>query len=190
MPRIVNSTYVTLDGVIQNPQDWPSLGSADDQGDAIQTALLERCDGVLLGRRTYEVFAPVWSARSGDPASDRMNALRKYVVSTTLTDPQWQNTTVLAHDPVGAVRDLREQPGRDIVQYGFGSLAHALMGAGLLDELRLWVHPFFLGTGTGGDLLHRAGSSGHFELADATVLENGVVVLTYQASAGSPHRAR
>lgn len=188
MPRIVNSTYVTLDGVIQNPQDWPSLGSADDQGDAIQTALLERCDGVLLGRRTYEVFAPVWSARSGDPASDRMNALRKYVVSTTLTDPQWQNTTVLAHDPIGAVRDLREQPGRDIVQYGFGSLAHALMGAGLLDELRLWVHPFVLGTGTGSDLLHRAGSSGHFELADATALDNGVVVLTYRAS--TPHRAR
>jgi dihydrofolate reductase len=182
MARIVNSTYVTLDGVIQDPQDWPSLGSSGDQGTAIQTALLERCDAVLMGRHTYDVFAPVWSGRGGDPASDRMNALTKYVVSTTLTDPQWQNTTVLDHDPIGAVRGLRERAGGDIVQYGFGSLAHALMAEGLLDELRLWVHPFFLGAGP-DELLHRAGSSGRFELADATPLAGGVVVLTYRAAA-------
>jgi len=182
MSRIVNSTYVTLDGVIQNPQDWPSLGSFGDQGNEIQNALLERCDSLLMGRHTYDVFAPVWSARTGDPAGDRMNALPKYVVSTTLTDPRWQNTTVLAHDAVGAIRDLREQPGGDMVQFGFGSLAHALMANGLLDELRLWVHPLFLGAGTNGDLLHRSGSSGRFDLTDATTLENGVVILTYQAS--------
>ena len=70
-----------------------------------------------------------------------------------------------------------------MVQFGFGSLAHALMANGLLDELRLWVHPFFLGAGTSGDLLHRSGSSGRFDLTEATTLENGVVILTYQAAA-------
>jgi dihydrofolate reductase len=184
MRRIINSTYVTLDGVIQNPQDWPSVGGFSEQGTQVQTALLERCDAVLMGRRTYEAFAPVWSARSGDPVSDRMNALPKYVVTTTLTDPQWHNTTVIDDDPIEAIRALKQQPGADIVQYGFGPLSHALMAAGLLDELRLWVHPFFVGTGAAGDLLYRAGSSGSFELADSTSLDSGIVILTYRSPAG------
>lgn len=182
MRRIVNSTYVTLDGVIEGPQHWPSLGSRSSEGDDVQTALLERSGAVLMGRRTYEVFAPVWSARAGDPASDRMNALAKYVVSTTLADPQWANTTVIDRDPFDTVRELKEQPGGDIVQYGFGPLAHGLMARGLLDELRLWVHPFLVGTGSSSDLLHRPGSSGRFALTDTTALDDGVVILTYAAS--------
>jgi dihydrofolate reductase len=181
---IVNSTYVTLDGVTQNPQDWPSLGSFSDEGIQIQTALLERSDAVLLGRHTYDGFAPVWSARSGDPLSDRMNAIPKYVVSATLTDPQWPNTTVISHEPINSISDLKQQPGADIVQYGFGPLAHALMAAGLLDELHLWVHPFFIGTGTTNDLLYRCGSAGMFDLADSTTLDDGVVILTYRSTAG------
>ena len=177
MRSIVNSTYVTLDGVVADPQDWPSLGSSTDDGGRVQGALLERCDAVLMGRRTYDGFAPVWSARSGDPFGDRMNALAKYVVSTTLTRPTWNNTTVV-RDPVQAVRELKERPGADIVQYGFGPVSHALLAAGLIDELRLWVHPFL--TGTDG-LLHRPGSSGRFELVDATTLGSGVVVLDYRA---------
>ena len=180
---IINSTYITLDGVIQNPQDWPLLGSFSDAGAQVQAELLARCDAVLMGRHTYDGFAPVWSARSGDPFSDRMNALPKYVVSTTLTDPDWHNTTVIDSDPVEAVRDLKQQPGADIVQYGFGSVSHALMAAGLLDELRLWVHPFFVGTGTAGDLIHRAGSAGRFDLVDSTSLDTGIVILTYRSSA-------
>ena len=183
MRSIVNSTYVTLDGVIQNPQDWPSMGGFSDAGNRVQTQSLERCDAVLLGRQTYEVFAPVWSALSGDPISDRMNAIPKYVVSTTLTDPQWRPTTVIDHDPMETIRELKQQPGADIMQYGFGPLAHALMAAGLLDELCLWVHPFFSGTGTASDLLYRAGSAGTFDLADSTTIDNGIVILTYRASA-------
>src|SRR5258708_5041259 len=105
MRRIVNSTYVTLDGVVQNPQDWPSVGGFSDEGNQVQTELLARCDAVLMGRHTYEIFAPVWSARSGDPLSDRMNAYPKYVVASSLTDPQWHNTTVIDHDPIEAIHD-------------------------------------------------------------------------------------
>ncbi len=180
MRKIVNSTYVTLDGVVQNPQDWPSVGGFSQKGNQVQTDLLEHCDAVLMGRHTYEIFAPVWSARSGDPLSERMNALPKYVVTTTLRDPRWHNTTVIDHDPIEAIRDLKQQPGADIVQYGFGPLSHALMGAGLLDELRLWVHPFFVGTGTATDLLYRAGSSSAFELANSISLDGGIVILTYR----------
>ena len=184
MRTIVNSTYVTLDGVIEDPQDWPSLGSFSDAGNRIQAELLERCDAVLMGRHTYDGFAPVWSAMSGDPFSDRMNSIPKYVVSTTLADPQWHNTNVIDHDPIETIRDLKQQPGADIVQYGFGRLAHELMSAGLLDELRLWVHPFFIGTGTANDLLYRAGSSASFDLAETTSLDSGIVILTYRAAAG------
>ncbi|GAA1671469.1 dihydrofolate reductase family protein [Fodinicola feengrottensis] len=183
MRQIINSTYVTLDGVIQNPQNWPSPGGFSDQGNQVQTKLLERCDAVLMGRHTYDLFAPVWSARSGDPLSERMNALPKYVVSATLTDPQWHNTTVIDHDPIETIRELKQQSGNDIVQYGFGALSHALMAAGLLDELRLWMHPIFVGTGTAGDLLYRPGSSGSFELIDSTSLDSGVVILSYRSPA-------
>jgi hypothetical protein len=85
MRKIINSTYITLDGVIENPQDWP-YGGADDGAGAIQTELLLACDALLMGRRTYEGFAPVWPTRSGDPYSDRINSRAKYVVSSTLRD--------------------------------------------------------------------------------------------------------
>jgi dihydrofolate reductase len=182
MSDIINSTYITLDGVIQNPQDWPSLGGFTDEGNQVQAQLLARCGAVVMGRQTYDSFAPVWSARSGDPISDQMNSLPKYVVSTTLGDPEWHNTTVLDHDPVQAIADLKQQSDGHLVQYGFGQLSRALLAAGLLDELRLWVHPFIVGTGTADDLLYRPGSSGQFTLSDTTILDSGIVILTYRAA--------
>jgi dihydrofolate reductase len=143
---------------------------------------LERCDAVLMGRHTYDGFAPVWSARSGDPLSDRMNAMPKYVVSATLTDPQWHNTTVIGNDPIATISDLKQRPGAAIVQYGFGSVTRALMAASLLDELHLWLHPFFVGTGTASDLLYRTGTSATFDLADSTALDSGIVILAYRTS--------
>jgi dihydrofolate reductase len=181
MRRIINSTYVTLDGVIQDPQDWPSMGGFSDSGSNVQIGLLNSCDAVLFGRLTYEAFAPVWSAMSGDPLSDRMNALPKYVVSTTLSNPTWQPAVVIDHDPIEAIQELKDQPGANIVQYGFGRLSHELMAAGLLDEVRLWVHPFFVGSGTASDLLYRPGSSGSFDLTDSLTLDSGIVILTYRA---------
>ena len=181
MRSIINSTYVTLDGVIQNPQNWPVSGGFSDDGGRIQFELLERCDALLMGRHTYDGFAPAWSSRSGDPFSDRMNALPKYVVSTTLTDPKWNNTTVIERDPVEAIRDLKQQPGMSILQYGFGRLSHALMAAGLLVELRRWVHPFFVGTGSADDGLYRAGSTGRFDLVGSTALDSGIVILSYRS---------
>jgi dihydrofolate reductase len=88
MRRIINATYISLDGVVEAPHLWPSLGhGSDERGDKIQTELLLSCDGLLMGRHTYDGFPPVWPTRSGDPASDHINAMPKYVASTTLKDP-------------------------------------------------------------------------------------------------------
>ena len=181
--RLVNSTYISLDGVIENPQDWPSSDVDDPTFGAIQTELLLASDALVMGRRTYESFAAVWPTRSGDPASDRVNSMAKYVVSSTLRDPEWNNTTVISGDPIPEIRRMKEQPGQDIVQYGFGQLSYALLEHGLLDELRLWVHPFLLRSGGPQDLLFQPGSAPvTFDFVDSTVLPSGVVILTYRVT--------
>jgi dihydrofolate reductase len=183
MRRIINSTYISLDGVIQNPQDWPGNGiEPDGTGTAVQTDLLFACDALLMGGLTYPGMAAAWMPRSGDPYSDRINSMAKYVVSSTLHDPKWSNTTVISDDPVAEIRRLKEQPGQDIVQYGFGQLSYALLEHGLLDELRLWVHPLFVGTATPADLLFRPSAATQLELADTLALNTGIVILTYRAS--------
>ena len=185
MRRIVNSTYISLDGVIQDPQDWPGNGiEPDDTGLKVQTDLLFGCDAVLMGGRTYPGFAQAWMARSGDPYSDRINSMAKYVVSGTLRDPEWNNTTVIGGDAIAEIGRLKEQPGLDIVQYGFGQLSYALLEHGLLDELRLWVHPLFVGQATAGDLLFRPSATAQLELAGTLALNTGTVVLTYRVPAG------
>jgi dihydrofolate reductase len=181
MAKIINSTYITLDGVVEGPHLWPSLDRpGDERAFQIQTELLLTCDAVLMGRRTDEGFAPVWPTRSGDPYSDRINAMPKYVVSTTLEDPEWSNTEVIDGDVVARVRQLKDEYGKDIVQYGFGDVSRLLLEHGLLDELRLWVHPLILGRGSTGDLLFGAMPAVAFELSDATTLGDGIVVLSYR----------
>ena len=184
MRRIINSTYISLDGVIKDPQDWPGNGiEPDGTGLKAQTDLLFACDAVLMGRRTYPGFAAAWMARSGDPYSDRINSMTKYVVSSTLHDPKWNNTTVISGDPIAQIRRLKVRPGQDIVQYGFGQLSYALLQHGLLDELRLWVHPLFVGKAAPADLLFRPSAAARFELTRTLALNTGIVILTYRIPA-------
>jgi len=135
-----------------------------------------------MGRRTYEGFAPVWQQRSGDAASDRINAMRKVVVSRTLRDPEWNNTVVIDGDVAAEIARLKDAPGQDIVQYGFGPVTRLMLEHDLLDELRLWIHPLLVGRGTPGDLLFGATPAIGFELADTTVLSNGIAILTYRTT--------
>ena len=180
MRQLINSTYITLDGVIEGPHLWPSLkGGTSDEGDTIQMGLLETCDIVLMGRRTYDVFAPAWSSRSGDPYSDRINTMRKVVVSTTLTDPEWTNTEVIASDVVDRVRDLKAQNGGHIVQYGFGDVSRLLLEHGLFDQFQLWIHPQLVGPSDVSDLLSRPGTAATLDLVDSRVLSNGIILATY-----------
>ena len=185
MRQLINSTYLTLDGVIENPHLWPPLTRGPSaEGDIIQTDLLQTCDIVLMGRRTYDVFAPAWTSRSGDPYSDRINAMRKVVVSTTLTDPAWNNTEVLAGDVVERVRELKDQDGGNIVQYGFGDVSRRLLAAHLSDELQLCIHPQLVGPSDVSDLMYRPETAATFDLVDSRALSNGIIVATYAPTSG------
>jgi dihydrofolate reductase len=178
--KIVNSTYITLDGVVEAPQLWPWFDRPrDERFGQLQADLVLSCDALLMGRRTYDGFAPVWPTRSGDPISDQINAMPKYVVSTTLKDPEWNNTQVIDGDAVAEITRLKREPGKDIIQYGFGAVSRLLLEHGLLDELRLWVQPFILGHGSPADLLFGAMPTVGFRLADTTTLSDGTVVLSY-----------
>lgn len=184
MRRLINSTYLTLDGIIGSVGEWPSVDGDDTTGNTIQTELLLACDAVLLGRQTYESFASVWQGNSGDPYTDKMNSMAKYVVSSTLKDPDWANTTVINTDVVAAVDKLKAEPGGDIVQYGFGPLAHTLLDNGLIDEIRLWIHPFFFGKAGPKDLLFRPGGLTKLRHTDTTTLKSGILIVSYGVLAG------
>jgi dihydrofolate reductase len=180
MRQLINSAFVTLDGVVENPHLWPAIGRGDSgEGDRIQVDLLKTCDIVLMGRRTYDSFAPAWSARSG-PYADHINAMRKIVASTTLTDPEWANTEVIAGDIAGQVRELKAEAGGDIVQYGFGDVSRLLLGAGLVDELQWWIHPQLVGPADTAELLSRPGTTAVFELVDTRVMSSGIILATYR----------
>jgi dihydrofolate reductase len=99
---------------------------------------------------------------------------------STLTDPEWNNTTVLSGDPIAEIKQLKEAPGSDIVQYGFGQLSFALLENGLLDELHLWVHPLVVGAAEPAGAFYRACATVSFELLDTTTLDNGIVILSYR----------
>jgi dihydrofolate reductase len=182
MRRIINSTYMSLDGVVQKPQLW-TFDYRDEAAAKFAHDQLFSCDALLMGRLTYEGFAAYWpAATDADGSADRMNSLPKYVVSDSLTQPQWNNTTVLNRAELPArVRELKQQPGQDIIQYGYGPVTGALLRDGLLDELRIWLHPLLVGAQAPDDLLAGVGVAAKFRLADVKAYDSGMVILSYQA---------
>jgi dihydrofolate reductase len=179
MRPIINSTFVSLDGVINHMEKW-HFNFVDAESDAFALDQIMASDALLMGRKTYDIYASAWPGRDGDYA-ERINAITKYVASSTLTAPTWNNTTVLTADVVDEVRALKAEPGGPILMHGYGPVAKALLGAGLLDELHLWVHPALAGIGAGDDLLLRPGLTVELELAGQRVFKSGVVVLSYRA---------
>jgi dihydrofolate reductase len=156
MGRIVVSENVSLDGVVQDPTGeegferggWFGQVGARDREEWAEVELDEarRAQALLLGRRSYEFFAARWPSRSGEWA-DRLNGLPKYVVSSTLEAPRWNNSTVLRGDVVDEVSALKEQLHGDIIVYASSQLVRTLMDHDLVDELRLMIYPFVLGGG-------------------------------------------
>jgi len=152
--RIVAAEYLSLDSVTEDPGpagDYVHRGWTvpywNDEISKWQTDQLFASDALLLGRVTYDEFVAAWPLRSGDPFTDRMNSLPKFVVSTTLHEPLEWNATLLEGDVVDAVADLKEQPGDDILIYGSGALVNTLMPHKLIDEYRFMIYPLVLGTG-------------------------------------------
>ena len=139
-----------------------------------------------MGHHTYEIFAAHWpTASDGEGFADRMNSLPKYVVSDTLTEPAWSNSTVLARtDAPDQLRQLKQQSGQDILQYGYGPVTATLMREGLLDELRIWLHPLLVGGSDPADLLAHVGIRARLTLARVTSYDSGLVILRYRPAAG------
>ena len=190
MRKLIVSEFMTLDGVMQAPggkdEDrdggfeyggwtWPYWH--DDIGKDL-TAPIRDCDAFLLGRKTYLTHAAAFEPMpAGDPIGDLMNAPKKYVVSKTLKEPTWRDTTIIRDDPIGAVRALKAEPGKSIVTDGSSQLVHALLQADLVDDLHLLLYPLTVG---GGKRLLPDGVHRTFKLVTATPYPSGVVGLWYE----------
>jgi dihydrofolate reductase len=154
MGKLVVTEFVSLDGVFEDPGGaegyehggWTFEYDRGDDGNQFKVDELMDAEVQLLGRRTYDGFAEAWPSREG-PFADKINNGAKYVVSNTLTDPSWQNTTVIAGDVVEGVAKLKDETDGNILVAGSGTLVQTLLAAGLVDELRLMVFPTILGRG-------------------------------------------
>ena len=189
MRKLIVSEFMTLDGVMQAPggkdEDrdggfehggWTLPYWHDDIGKSFG-ALMAETDAFLLGRRTYvthaEAFEPL---PAGDLFGDMMNAPKKYVVSRTLKDPIWRNTTIIRDNVIDSVRALKAQPGKNILTDGSSQLVHALLAHDLVDELHLLLYPVILGS---GKRLFPDGTRVNFKLKETTPYPSGVVGLHY-----------
>lgn len=176
MRKIIVSTYSTLNGVIENPQDW-SFDYFDEEAAKFASDQLFATDALLLGRDTYQSFAEAWPSRS-DAFADRINNMDKYVVSTTLQEPlEWGPATLIRENVADEVAKLKQQPGQDILIYGTGRLAHTLLQHGLLDEHRLWVIPIIWDSGR---RVFEGMDTTKLELVESKTLPSGTVILSHK----------
>jgi len=185
MGRIVVTEFASLDGVVEDPggaEDfkyggWSFEISRGDEGDKFKLDETFASDALLLGRVTYEGFAAAWPSRDGEFA-DKFNSMPKYVVSSTLEDPTWTNSTVLSGDLAEEVAKLKQQVDGDIVVHGSVQLVQALLEHDLVDELRLMVFPVVLGDGK--RLFGETSDRNPLELAESKTVGDGVTIQVYR----------
>lgn len=174
MRKLVESTFVTLDGVISDPQKWgPPYW--DDEHAGYARRLLFGSDALVLGRVTYEGFAQVWPTRPSDEYTDRINSLPKHVASRTLKETTW-NATVIQGDVAEGIAALKEQPGGSLLKFGTGVLDRTMLDHELVDEYHFWVFPVLAGS---GERLFAGADTTHLKLVDQTTFKSGIVVGVY-----------
>jgi dihydrofolate reductase len=187
--RIVVTEFVSLDGVMEDPGGaegyqhggWSFQVSRGDEGDKFKLDELVDAEAQLLGRVTYEGFAKAWPSITDEAGfAAKMNAMPKYVVSSTLTNPEWQNTTVLSGDVAEEVSKLKQEVDGNILVAGSAQLVQALIEHGLVDELRLMVYPVVLGSGK--RLFGTTSDKKALRLADSKVVGDGVQILVYESA--------
>jgi dihydrofolate reductase len=184
MGRIVVTEFVSLDGVMEAPggeefkyPGWSFEFDRGEEGNQFKLDETLESQALLLGRRTYEGFAAAWPQREGDFA-DKFNSMPKYVVSSTLEDPEWNNTTVLRGDAVEEVRRLKQELDGDIYVHGSRQLAQTLIESDLVDELHLMVFPVVLGTGK--RLFGETSDKKPLRLVESRTVGDGVAILVYR----------
>jgi dihydrofolate reductase len=184
MGRIVVTEFISLDGVIEAPgggEDYKYGGwtfeiDRGDEGNQFKLDETMSSAALLLGRRTYEGFAAAWPERDGEFA-DKFNTMPKYVVSSTLRDPEWTNSTVLSGDLVDEITKLKKEQDGDVVVHGSAQLVQSLIENDLVDELRLMVFPVVLGTGK--RLFGETSDKKPLKLSSSTVVGDGVAIQVY-----------
>jgi dihydrofolate reductase len=175
MRRLIVTEYLTLDGVFDEPGQW-SFPFWSEEAWKFKYDELFASDVQLLGRRTYDGFAKAWPTVSDEVGfADRMNSMPKYVVSTTLENPEWTNTTVIRENVPEAVAQLKQEPGQDILVAGSAQLVRTLAEHNLVDEYRFMVHPIVLGSGN--RIFH---DRKVLKLVDTKRFSSGIMVLTYE----------
>jgi len=178
MRKVISFTHATLDGYIDDPHLW-SFDYADEEFQRYAMDMTLGADALLLGRVTYEGMAQAWPNRGGDPFSDHVNAITKYVVASEPVDTSaWAPTVVIAgEDLIDEVTALKQGDGGDVAIWGTGRLTDALAAAGLLDEYRICTSPIIKGD---GEPLFRPESAGRTELVDTRVFGTGAVMHAYR----------
>ncbi len=184
MSKLIVSEFVSLNGVMEAPggehghphTGWTFESIYGEDHYSYKQDEIDEAESLLLGRVTYEGFASAWPEREGGFA-DKINSMPKYVISSSLTDPEWQNTTVLAGDPVEEVTRLKESDGGPILVNGSAQLVHALAEADLVDEYRAMVHPVLVADGL--RMFPDPGDMKKLKLADVTAYDSGVALLIY-----------
>ncbi|RCG22408.1 dihydrofolate reductase [Sphaerisporangium album] len=178
MRKIVVGQFMSLDGVVEAPETWHFPYFNDEMGEQVTSQLTE-ADALLFGRVSFETFREAFATASDDPVADSMNSTAKYVVSTTLRDPGWAGTTVIGGNAIEEIAKLKEQPGANISINGSTTLVRALLREGLVDELRLLVHPIVVGKGV---RLFEDGNDKQIplKLAESRTFTTGVLSLTYE----------
>jgi dihydrofolate reductase len=184
MGKIAVTEFISIDGVVEDPggsEDfkyggWAFEFSRGDDGDKFKLDETTASDALLLGRVTYEGFADAWPSREGEFA-DKFNTMPKYVVSSTLSDPEWANSVVVDGDLADAVSKIRGEHEGDIVVHGSAQLSRALLDQDLVDELRLMVFPVVLGAGK--RLFGETGDKKALKLIESQPVGDGVMILVY-----------
>jgi dihydrofolate reductase len=173
--KLIESTFVTLDGVIENPHHWgPPYW--DEQHLGYANRLIDNVDALVLGRVTYEGFAVAWPPRAGDPYADKINAMPKYVASRTAREGTW-NATILSGDVAAQLAEIKAQDGGDLLKFGTGELDRTLLEHRLVDEYHFWVFPVIAGSGQ--RLLDDVPVT-HLQLIDSIRFDSGIVVMVYE----------
>ena len=174
MRKLIESTLVSLDGVVEAPERWASF---DAEATALSTKELGNYDAFVMGRVTYEKFYANWGHIAGNPYIDLISAMPKYVASRSLTQTAW-NATLLGADLSSAIARLKDLPGKDLIKYGTSRLDDTLVRNRQIDEFRFWIRPVVVGSGR--RLFENVDTSGlHLRLVGEQRLDNGSVMLTY-----------
>ena len=177
MRKIVAGLFISLDGVVEAPETWHFPYFNDEMGEAVGSQMAA-ADTMLLGRHTYEEFAAYWPTQGDDVEfANVMNGTPKLVASTTLETVDWQNSTLLGKDVANELRRIKQEPGKDISITGSPTLVRSLLREGLIDELRLLVHPIVVGSGK--RLFVDQEERVPLELVDSKTFSTGVLYLTY-----------